>query len=119
MLLLAALPVGAASADEFTDSADITHVEAVRMLTDLGLLSGYSDGSFRPDVPVTRAQIAKLIALLSTESPAASGAADFADVAEEGQLGAFLHRLLRRTGHRLRQRRAVPPRRPGHGAGAV
>ena len=43
MLLLAALPVGAASADEFTDSADITHVEAVRMLTDLGLLSGYSD----------------------------------------------------------------------------
>ena len=77
MLLLAALPVGAASADEFTDSADITHVEAVRMLTDLGLLSGYSDGSFRPDVPVTRAQIAKLIALLSTESPAASGVLGF------------------------------------------
>ena len=83
MLLLVALPAGAASADEFTDSADITHVEAVRMLTDLGLLSGYSDGSFCPDVPVTRAQIAKLIALLSTESPAASGAADFADVAED------------------------------------
>ena len=82
MLLLAALPAGAASADGFTDSAEITHVEAVRMLTDLGLLSGYSDGSFRPDVPVTRAQIAKLIALLSTEDPAAAQAAGFADVAE-------------------------------------
>lgn len=82
MLLLAALPVGAASAENFTDSAEITHVEAVRMLTDLGLISGYSDGSFRPDVPVTRAQIAKLIALLSTEDPAAAQAAGFADVAE-------------------------------------
>lgn len=82
MLLLVALPVGAASADGFTDSAEITHVEAVRMLTDLGLISGYSDGSFRPEVPVTRAQIAKLIALLSTEDPAAAQAAGFADVAE-------------------------------------
>lgn len=82
MLLLVALPAGAASAENFTDSAEITHVEAVRMLTDLGLISGYSDGSFRPDVPVTRAQIAKLIALLSTEDPAAAQAAGFADVAE-------------------------------------
>ena len=90
MLLLVALPAGAASADEFTDSADITHVEAVRMLTDLGLLSGYSDGSFCPDVPVTRAQIAKLIALLSSDDPAAARSAGFADVAEDSWAAAFI-----------------------------
>lgn len=90
MLLLLALPSGAAGADEFTDSADITHLEAVRMLTDLGLLSGYSDGSFRPDVPVTRAQIAKLIALLSSDDPAAARSAGFADVAEDSWAAAFI-----------------------------
>ena len=83
MLLLAALPAGAASTGDFTDSADIRHPEAVRMLTDLGLISGYSDGSFRPNAPVTRAQIAKLVALISTDDPAAEHTADFADVAED------------------------------------
>ena len=51
------------------------------MLTGLGLISGSRDGSFRPEEPVTRAQIAKLIALLNTDTPNAD-AASFADVAE-------------------------------------
>nr|WP_252197147.1 S-layer homology domain-containing protein [Butyricicoccus faecihominis] len=45
----------------FTDQADIKATEAVNMLTALGVIDGYDDGSFRPDGTVTRAQMAKMI----------------------------------------------------------
>ena len=45
----------------FTDAADISQTEAVDMLTALGVIDGYEDGSFRPDVTVTRAEMAKMI----------------------------------------------------------
>ncbi|MEO8287986.1 MAG: S-layer homology domain-containing protein [Chloroflexota bacterium] len=34
---------------------------AIEYLSDAGILNGYSDGSFRPDTPVTRAQLAKML----------------------------------------------------------
>ena len=45
----------------FTDSADVSQTEAVDMLTALGIIDGYEDGSFRPDETVTRAEMAKMI----------------------------------------------------------
>ena len=45
----------------FTDSADIKATEAVNMLSALGVIDGYSDGSFKPDSTVTRAEMAKMI----------------------------------------------------------
>ena len=45
----------------FTDSADIKATEAVNMLSALGVIDGYSDGSFKPDGTVTRAEMAKMI----------------------------------------------------------
>ena len=45
----------------FTDSADIDATEAVDMLTALGVITGYEDGSFKPDGTVTRAEAAKMI----------------------------------------------------------
>jgi hypothetical protein len=36
---------------------------AIENLSDQGVVSGYGDGSFRPDTPVTRAQLAKTLAL--------------------------------------------------------
>ncbi len=45
----------------FTDQADIQSTEAVDALTGLGVIQGYTDGSFRPDVTVTRAEMAKMI----------------------------------------------------------
>ena len=45
----------------FTDSADIKATDAVNMLTALGVIDGYEDGSFRPNGTVTRAQMAKMI----------------------------------------------------------
>ena len=45
----------------FTDSADIKATEAVDALTALGVIDGYSDGSFKPEATVTRAEMAKMI----------------------------------------------------------
>ena len=50
-----ALPAGAQ--DEgvaFTDRGRIRNVGAVQMLVDLGLISGYDDGTFRPGNFITR-----------------------------------------------------------------
>ena len=45
----------------FTDSADIKAGEAVNMLSALGVIKGYEDGSFKPEGTVTRAEAAKMI----------------------------------------------------------
>lgn len=83
VLLLAAcaLPAAAAPAarQAFTDQAEIKNPGAVRMLVDLGLISGYTDGSFRPNAAVTREEIAKIIAGLCTDEPQADNLSVFPD----------------------------------------
>ena len=56
----------------FTDSADIKATEAVDMLTALGVIDGFEDGSFQPNGTVTRAQMAKMIYVLRTGNSDAS-----------------------------------------------
>ena len=77
------LPAAAAPAAKqvFFDQAEIRNPGAVRMLVDLGLISGYTDGSFRPAAPVTREEIAKVIARLCTDDPQAENLTAFADTA--------------------------------------
>ena len=83
VLLLAAcaLPAAAVPAvrQDFTDQAEIENPGAVRMLVDLGLISGYTDGSFRPGAAVTREEIAKVIAKLCTDDPQADDLSVFQD----------------------------------------
>ena len=52
-----------AGAASFTDQADINadNADAVDLLTTLGVIKGYEDGSFQPDGTVTRAEMAKMI----------------------------------------------------------
>jgi len=44
--------------------ADHRFRTAIEALYDAGIVGGYQDGTFRPDAPVTRAQIAKMLVLL-------------------------------------------------------
>jgi hypothetical protein len=48
----------------FKDADKIEHTEAVEVLTSLGVLNGMGDGSFQPEGNVTRAQMAKMIAII-------------------------------------------------------
>lgn len=52
----------------FTDEADIQAKDAVNMLTALGVIEGYEDGSFQPDGTVTRAEMAKMIFVVRNNS---------------------------------------------------
>jgi hypothetical protein len=54
----------------YNDSNQITYTEAVGSLTDLGVLAGYEDNTFRPTRNVTRAEAAKIICyiLIGTEA---------------------------------------------------
>ena len=45
----------------FADQADIKATDAVNMLSALGVINGYDDGSYKPDATVTRAEMAKMI----------------------------------------------------------
>ena len=68
----------------FTDSADIKSTEAVDTLTALGVIDGYTDGSFKPNGTVTRAEMAKMIYVARTGNANAdsykSAATSFTDV---------------------------------------
>jgi len=82
LALLAALCLpAAASAPVFMDANTLSHPAEIALLSDLGLVSGYADGSFRPDNCITRAEISKLICLLRTSALPASAAAPFPDAA--------------------------------------
>lgn len=45
----------------FSDQSDIQTEEAVDALVGLGVINGYTDGTFKPDATVTRAEMAKMI----------------------------------------------------------
>lgn len=62
-VMLVGMMVVGASAAEFNDGADINNNDAVDTLVALNVIGGYDDGSFRPEGSVTRAQMAKMIAV--------------------------------------------------------
>lgn len=78
MFLALCVPAAAAQ-DPFTDLGQIENRSEVTLLVALGLLSGYTDGSFRPENTITRAETAKLIALLCEEAPG-GGSGRFSDL---------------------------------------
>jgi hypothetical protein len=47
---------------KFTDDADIKYDTAVGLMTGIGAINGYTDGSFKPAGLVTRAEAAKMVA---------------------------------------------------------
>ena len=74
-----------ASAATFTDSADIVYTDAVKLLSTLDVIEGFTDGSFNPEGNVTRAQTAKMLAYImnggSDASSSFAASATFSDVA--------------------------------------
>ncbi len=68
---------------DFKDMAGESSAEAVDVLSGLGVISGYPDGTFRPDNIVTRAEMAKLIvAALGLEKFAVSTTSKYPDMVE-------------------------------------
>ncbi|WP_238177978.1 DUF4838 domain-containing protein [Paenibacillus contaminans] len=66
----------------------------IEELVEAGIISGYEDGSFAPANPITRAELAKIIAAMLGLEPKPANAAHFTDVAEDswyiGYIGALV-----------------------------
>ena len=73
-----------AGATDFDDDGDITYQEAVTVIAGMGIVDGYSDGTFGPDEALTRGAAAKIICNLilgpTTASALAASTAPFKDV---------------------------------------
>ncbi|MGM9661713.1 MAG: S-layer homology domain-containing protein [Oscillospiraceae bacterium] len=64
VMTMSLVTIGASAKTDFTDDAQITNSEAVEVLNAMGVLTGYADGSFRPQATLTRGAGAKIIAYL-------------------------------------------------------
>ncbi len=78
-LMLTTVALGATYTDVAEDSA---YYEAVETLNKLDIVTGYEDGTYKPEAGVTRAEMAALIARIQGYGDTAAGSANtgFADV---------------------------------------
>ncbi|NLH01769.1 MAG: S-layer homology domain-containing protein [Clostridiales bacterium] len=53
---------GVASAATFSDNASVQYTEAVGVMTGIGAINGYADGTFKPAGTITREEAAKMVA---------------------------------------------------------
>ena len=73
--------VSLAFAQSFPDTEGTDYDEAVRLLTELGVISGYDDGTFKPDNNVTRAEFAAMmVRALGFQVAGTSAVTAFSDV---------------------------------------
>lgn len=83
-LVLACATLFTMSSFAFSDVAeDASYLEAVTMLSKLGIINGYEDGTFLPDNTITRAEAAKVLVCALNAEDSAKGMADqelFTDV---------------------------------------
>ena len=77
------LSIVTVSANSFSDVTNETpHAKAIDSLTTLGIIHGYEDNTFRPDLPVRRDEMAKLVyTTFTTSTDAGDGVVTFPDVA--------------------------------------
>ena len=73
-----------AGAKDFTDSDEVTYKEAVDVVSELGIVDGYTDGSFNPTGTLTRGAAAKIICNLilgpTTADALSADTAPYSDV---------------------------------------
>jgi len=83
-----------AGAEDFTDAADINYEEAVEVISALGVVGGYADGSFNPEGGLTRQAAAKIICnMILGPTTAAELNADtnpYPDVDKDSQFAGYI-----------------------------
>ena len=83
-----------AGATDFDDDGDITYQEAVSVIAGLGIVDGYSDGTFGPDEALTRGAAAKIICNLilgpTTAAELHADTAPFSDVSINNEFAGYI-----------------------------
>lgn len=98
LTLLSVLPAVATAQGASFNDVPTGHARfaAVTYLSNRGMLSGYEDGTFRPDQPVNRAEAVKIIvsALLGEKQPETYGKTSYADVADDAWYKPYVETAL-------------------------
>lgn len=96
-LALLSSPVAAlAATPSFTDvPVQNDHYAAIEYLKNDGVLSGYDDGTFRPEQPVNRAEATKLIVAMQTSDEMDVVETGFADVQSDAWFAPYVGYALR------------------------
>ncbi len=76
----------------YTDvDSKTVHVDAIEALSSLEILGGYEDGSFKPDDPVQRDEMAKMIYIMATTfTDPGEGVISFPDISEKHWAKGFI-----------------------------
>ena len=72
-----------APANAFYTDMDESHwcYQSIKFLTEIGVLVGYPDGTYKPDIPVSRAEFASMvIKSLGQENATVSQPIDYKDI---------------------------------------
>ena len=82
-----------ASAASYSDvAANAKYADAVNLLSNLGVINGYEDGTFRPDNTVTRAEAAAmLVRVLGLAEDVEMGETNFTDVAADNWASGYVN----------------------------
>ncbi|WP_342553427.1 S-layer homology domain-containing protein [Paenibacillus sp. FSL R7-0652] len=74
----------ASGAASFTDvAADLWAADAIAYVQSAGLMTGYNDGTFKPDGKLTRAEAVKVLNVLFKRTPLTAAVPSFSDVPAE------------------------------------
>ena len=83
MLVLAVVAMFNSPAQAFYTDMDQNHwaYQSIKFLTEIGVVVGYPDGTYKPDIPVTRAEFASMaIKALGQESASVAQEIHFDDI---------------------------------------
>ena len=91
---LVTISAGATEYKDLTDKSTITYSEAVAVMNKIGIISGYTDGAFKPTATLTRGAAAKIIAYLNLGTDAANtltcDSAPYSDVKTSDTFAPFI-----------------------------
>ena len=83
-----------AGAKDFTDDDKVNYAEAIDVLSEVKVIDGYTDGSFKPQTQLNRGQAAKILCNMilgpTTASALKADAAPFKDVAADNTFAAYI-----------------------------
>lgn len=71
---------GLSQVTKFNDASNAWYSQAINYITAKGLISGYNDGSFRPDTNITRAEFAQMISGFINAGYPGSASANLKDI---------------------------------------
>ena len=83
-----------AGAKDFTDSDKVTYDDAIEVMSELKVIDGYTDGSFRPTVELNRGAAAKIICNMilgpTTAGALKADSAPYKDVAADNTFAGYI-----------------------------